>query len=65
MTRVKAEPLPTLLDTGGLMRELGVKRHAAEAIMRALPKVEVPGLRKGYVKRADVAAFIDENTRAA
>ena len=54
-----SEPLPELLDAKGLQAELGVTRAAAEAIMRRLPVVEFPGLRKVYVRRADVAALID------
>ena len=65
MTRVKAEPLPTLLATADVMAELGVKRPTAEKIMRQLPKVTFPGLRKEFVKRADLLAFIDDSTRAA
>lgn len=58
-------PLPKLLDCRGLMDELGITRAAAEKIMRELPTVEPEGLRKVYVKRADVERWIDENTRAA
>ena len=45
--------------------ELGVTRASAEAVMRQLPKVEVPGLRKVFVKRSDVALFIDRCTKRA
>ena len=44
------EPLPELLDARHLQAELGVTRAAAEAIMRRLPVVQVPGLRKTYVQ---------------
>ena len=54
--------LPGLLDCAALARELGIKRAAAEAIMRRLPKVEVDGLRKVYVKRADVARLLNDST---
>lgn len=57
--------LPQLLDCGGIQRELGVKRAAAEAIMRQLPKVVVPGLRKVYVRRDDVHRLVTESTVAA
>jgi hypothetical protein len=57
-------PLPQLLDCKNLMAELGVTRAAAEAIMRQLPTVHVDGLRKTYVKRAEVAAYIDARTFA-
>jgi hypothetical protein len=54
--------LPELLDAKHLAAELGVTRAAAEAIMRQLPKVQPPGLRKVYVKRADVAALLEAST---
>ena len=59
------QPLPRLIDCAGLQRELGVKRAAAEAIMRQLEKVQIPDVRKVYVRRADVERLLDENTRAA
>ena len=65
MTRPKAEPLPALLATADVMAELNVKRPTAERIMRQLPKVAFPGLRKEFVKRTDLLAFIDDSTRAA
>jgi hypothetical protein len=58
------EPLPELLDAKRLQGELGVTRAAAEAIMRQLPVVQVEGLRKTYVTRAAVAAYIDSRTFA-
>lgn len=60
-----AAALPKLIDCRGLMDELGVKRHVAEQIMRAVPKVTVDGVRKVYVRRADVARYLDERTQAA
>lgn len=54
--------LPRLLDCKGIQAELDVKRAAAEAIMRQLPQVVVPGLRKTYVKRADVLRLVDAST---
>ena len=59
-----AERLPQLLDCKGLRAELGVSRAAAEAIMRQLPKVQVPGLRKTFVKRSDVAKLLAESEAA-
>jgi hypothetical protein len=56
------EPLPQLLDAKALRAELGVSRAAAEAIMRQLPTVQLPGLRKVYVRRADVARLLEEST---
>jgi hypothetical protein len=57
--------LPSLLDCKGIQVELDVKRAAAEAIMRQLPKVVVPGLRKTYVRRDDVLRLVDESTVSA
>jgi hypothetical protein len=59
----RIQPLPNLLDCAGLMRELGVTRAAAEALMRRLPVVEFDGLRKVYVRREDVHTLIEESTR--
>jgi hypothetical protein len=56
------EPLPVLLDVKALRAELGVSRAAAEAIMRRLPIVVVEGLRKTYVRRSDVAAYLEQRT---
>jgi hypothetical protein len=56
------EPLPELLDAKALRAELGVTRAAAEAIMRRLPVIEFEGLRKVYVRRADVARLLGERT---
>lgn len=59
---VTVEPLPELLDARHLAAELGVTRAAAEKMMRRLPLVEIPGLRKVYVKRADVVALLESST---
>lgn len=56
--------LPALLDAKALQAELGITRAAADAIMRQLPVVQVPGLRKVYVKRADVVRLLEECTFA-
>jgi hypothetical protein len=58
------QPLPELLDAKGLQAELGVTRAAAEAIMRRLPVVQIEGLRKVYVRRSDVAAYLEARTFA-
>lgn len=62
MTGEPAEPLPALLDSKELQRELGISRAAAEAVMRKLPLVEFEDLRKVYVKREDVVAYLDRRT---
>lgn len=63
---------PLLIDVPGIVRELGVTKATAEAIVRKLEKVELPvegrtgrRLRKVYVKRVDVLRMIEESTRAA
>jgi hypothetical protein len=56
------EPLPELLDCRRLQTELGVSRAAAEAIMRRLPIVQIEDLRKTYVRRSDVAAYLEART---
>jgi hypothetical protein len=56
------ELLPALLDAKELQAELGVTRAAAEAIMRQLPVVQFEGLRKVYVRRADVLALVERRT---
>lgn len=62
---MSARDLPKLVDCATLARELGIKREGAEAIMRNLPKVQIPGYKKVYVRRADVEKHLAENTRAA
>jgi hypothetical protein len=54
--------LPGLVDCKGLENELGVKRAAADAIMRQVPRVEIEGPRKWYVRREDVRRYLDEHT---
>ena len=58
------EPLPQLLDAKRLRVELGVTRAAAEKIMQALPILQVPGLRKVYVRRPDVESLLERCTFA-
>jgi hypothetical protein len=55
-----SEPLPELLDAKQLQAEIGVTRAAAEAIMRQLPVIQIPGLRKVYVRRPDVERLLEE-----
>jgi hypothetical protein len=57
-----SDRLPELLDAKALRLELGVTRAAAEAIMRRLPTVEIEGLRKVHVRRADVSRYLDTRT---
>ena len=60
--RLVSEPLPELLDCKALQDELGVKRATAEAVMRQLPIVQLPELRKTFVRRDDVAALLERFT---
>jgi hypothetical protein len=57
-----SEPLPELLDCKALMAETGLTRAGAEALMRRVPIVQIEGLRKVYVRRRDVAAYVDART---
>ena len=57
-----SERLPELLDSKALQGELGVTRATAEAIMRRLPTVQPDCARKVFVRRSDVAAYIDAMT---
>ena len=57
-----SQPLPELLDARALRLELGVTRSAAEAIMRRVPVVQIEDLRKVYVRRSDVAAYLETRT---
>jgi hypothetical protein len=59
-----SERLPQLLDSRALRTELGISRSAAEAIMRRLPIVQIEGLRKTFVKRDDVVAYLKKHTFA-
>ena len=61
---MRAAPLPQLLDCASLMAETGVTRSVAESIMRRLPNVELApaGIRKVYVRRDDLHAFLDQHT---
>ena len=56
------ERLPELLDAKRLQRELGITRAAAETLMRRLPVVQIEGLRKTYVRRSDVADYLEAHT---
>lgn len=58
-------PLPELLDTRTIAEELGVKRAVAEAIIRRLPKQEIPGCRRLFVRRDHVHRLLAENLKDA
>jgi hypothetical protein len=54
-------PLPELVDCRRIMAETGLTRAVVEALMRQLPKVTVPGVRKVYVRRSDVLALLEDH----
>lgn len=56
--------LPQLMDAKAVAAELGVTRAAAIVVMRKLPKVQFPDLRKVYVRRDDVEAYVSRSTRS-
>jgi hypothetical protein len=57
-----SDPLPQLLDAKHLAAELGVTRAAAEKIMQSLAIVQLPDLRKVYVRRSDVERLLEACT---
>lgn len=57
------KPEGKLMDRGTIMREYGISRAAAEAIMRRIPKIEIEGLKKVYVQRIDVERYIASRVR--
>ena len=59
-----SERLPELLDAKGLRAELGVTRAVAEKLMRQLPVVTFPEIRKVYVRRGDVQRYLEARTFA-
>ena len=56
--------LPELLDAKALQAELRVTRAVAEKVMRQLPVVTFPDVRKVYVRRADALAYVEGRTFA-
>ena len=56
------ELLPELLDATKLQADLGVTRAAADAIMCRVPVVQIEDLRKVYVRRSDVCAYLNTRT---
>jgi hypothetical protein len=56
------EPLPELLDAKNVQTELGVTRAVAEKVMRQLPIVTFPDVRKVYVRRDHLAAYLEART---
>ena len=54
--------LPELLDAKALQAELGVTRAVAEKVMRQLPIVTFPDVRKVYVRRDHLVAYLEART---
>lgn len=59
------EQLPRLMSTRQIMDELGVTRAKAEAIIRSIPKQEIPGCRALLVRRDDVLRVLDQHLKDA
>ena len=57
--------LPELMDARKIATELDIPVDAAYRIMEKLPKVRPDALKKVYVKRSDLAAYIAKSTVAA
>jgi hypothetical protein len=57
--------LPKLIDCKGIQEEMGIKRSAAEALMRKVPKVQIEGHRKVFVRRADLEEYLRQQQDAA
>lgn len=55
-----SQPLPELLDVAAIARETGVSRAVAQKIMRHVPVVKPPGIRKTYARRDDVLAYLEQ-----
>ena len=56
------ESLPALVDRKQLAAETGLTRAAIDRVFVELPVVVLPGLRKSFVRRADVARLLDAST---
>lgn len=54
-----------LLDLAAIVSEYHVTRATAEKFMYQLPKVRPDGVRKVFVRRADLDAYLERSTVAA
>ena len=52
-----------LMDARTIRTELGVTRWTAAALMRQLPKVVVPGIRKTWIRRRDLERLLEQSVR--
>jgi hypothetical protein len=57
------QPLPRLMTTRQIMD--GITRAKAEAIIRRIPKQQIPGCRALLVRRDDVLRVLDQNLKEA
>jgi hypothetical protein len=48
--------------TRGDLESLGFGRRAVDALVRACPVVAIPGVRRTYVRKADVEAYLESHT---
>ncbi len=55
-------PLPALVDRKQLAAETGLTRAGVDAIFQTVPVVIIPGVRKVWVRREDVARLLAEHT---
>ncbi len=60
---MSAQPLPQLLDARGLQTELGIKRGAADTLMRNVKRTRIG--RRVYVDRDDVRLYLERHTESA
>jgi hypothetical protein len=44
------------------LEALGLGRRAVDALVRALPHVAIPGVRRVYLRRADVERYLADHT---
>lgn len=51
----------SLMDSRDIQDELGVSYNIAVKIMRQLRPQVIPGVRKSFVRRADLDVFLDAN----
>ncbi len=54
-----------LLDLAAIQRDYNVTRATAEKFMFQLPKIRPEGVRKVFVRRADLDAYLERSTVAA
>jgi hypothetical protein len=58
------ETLPAFCTRADL-ESLGFGRRAVDALFRAIPVVSLPGVRRVYLRRQDVEAYLEQHTYTA